>query len=196
MTSPSGSATRRRLGRLGDRLLGQSGRQGRHRSCRPGRQGRSTPPPIRATPCRSCGGGRRRRPGSSSCAANTPTSGRQPERDVDADRRTPCAGPAAFSCVAGNRRLARQKNMNGARHDERGRRSRERLRGFRQFPRGRPRQRHHQGRRVLLLPWPVGLRQDDDPAHDLRLHRSERRRDQDRRPGHARHPARTSGRPR
>ena len=37
----------------------------------------STTPPIRATRCRSCGGGRPRLAGSSSCAANTPTSGRR-----------------------------------------------------------------------------------------------------------------------
>ena len=57
---------------------------------------------------------------------------------------------------------------NSRRHDGR-RRTRPRERPIRRLHRGRGCRHRDRGGRVLLLPRPVGLRQDDDPARDLGL---------------------------
>jgi hypothetical protein len=125
----------RRLGGLGERLLGQRGGQGRNRSCRPGRE----------DVLRQLVSGRR--PAEAVVVAPAGRLVRQAARRIRgqvegsliaASMRT--AGPP---CRVRRRFLAlrgigdsRQKNMNGLRHNERGSRTGERLRGFRQFPRG------------------------------------------------------------
>ena len=70
----------------------------------------------------------------------------------------------------------------GDRGDGARRRDPRRHQALRRRHRRRPHGPAHRARRVLLAPRPVGLRQDDDPAHDRRLRAADRRRDPARRP--------------
>ena len=157
----------------------QLGGQGLRAARRRAASRRTSPTPIPSdADRRSCGCRARSGPGSWRSARRWSTRSRRPEAPDAARRRSRAARRQRVSAMADDLHLDGRDQA---------------LRRIHRRARGQP---DHRGGRVLLLPRPVGLRQDHDPAHDLRLHRAERRRDPARRPVAHGASAPTSGRPR
>ena len=177
---------RRRGRRQGDRhprlqFAGDRGRASSPTRSTP----RTSPTPTRATRCRSSTPGRPNRPGTPTSARSTSTSSRARPDLIAAGRFRPGPGGAAPGRDGTVRRIGTAAGTTmvasvGVELEDVSVQ-------FGNFVAVRDASVRDRARRVLLLPRPVRLRQDHDPAHRLGLPRADRGPGADRRQGHGRH---------